>query len=321
MVLLILQFIVGLVAIVKGADWLTDGAAQIARRFGIPSIVVGLTIVAIGSSAPELVVSVVAALQSNADMAVGNVVGSNIFNILAILGITAIVKPIKVDRSNVRNDVPFAVLSSVALVICACDSFFGNNTVVPDSISHTDGWLLLCLFAIFMSYTLTLAKGAGEKEDISDLPPLYKSILWCVVGLACLVVGGEWMVDGASGIASSLGVSDSIIALTIVSAGTSAPELAASVMAARKGDTQMALGNIVGSVVFNVFFVLGVSATIFPLSAAGITSFDIITLLVASVLLWVFCRFGKAYYTLSRAEGAVFVVMIIAYYTYLVMQA
>ena len=129
------------------------------------------------------------------------------------------------------------------------------------------------------------------------------------------------MVDGPSGIASSLGVSDSIIALTIVSAGTSAPELAASVMAARKGDTQMALGNIVGSVVFNVFFVLGVSATIFPLGAAGITSFDIITLLVASVLLWVFCRFGKAYYTLSRAEGAVFVVMIIAYYTYLVMQA
>ena len=325
------QFIVGLVAIIKGADWLTDGAAKIAERMGIPSIVVGMTIVAMGSSAPELVVSIVAAIQGNADMALGNVVGSNIFNILAIMGVTAMVMPLSVDRGNVRNDVPFAVLSSVVIAVTAFDSFFTPGAT--DGISRTDGLLMLAMFAIFMSYTFAIAgHGKEEKADADSKAsdgdshtsfihsPLIKSSILVIVGLAMLILGGDWLVTGASGIASALGVSDAIIALTIVSAGTSAPELASSVMAARKGDTAMALGNVVGSVVFNVFFVLGTASTIRPLGVGGITVFDIVTLLVASCMLWMFCRFGRQKLTLTRTEGFILVLLAVAYYVWLVIQ-
>lgn len=320
-------FIIGLLAIIKGADWLTDGAASVARKLGIPTIVVGLTIVAMGSSAPEFVVSVLSAIEGNADMALGNVVGSNIFNILAIMGITAMVSPIAVERANVRNDVPFLVLSSVVVAVTAFDDAFNGTAAADNSISRTDGILMLCMFCIFMSYTLSIAKRdqpvtaseTTESED-SDATPMWKNILLILIGLACLIVGGDCLVDGASGLAGMMGISQSIIALTIVSAGTSAPELAASVMAAKKGDTAMALGNVVGSVVFNVFFVLGSAATIHSLGIQGITTFDILTLLVASVMLWIFCRFGKTYLTLTRSEGAVLLIMAIGYYTYLVIQ-
>ena len=331
------QFLVGLVLIIKGADWLTDGSAKIAERFGIPSIVVGMTIVAMGSSAPELVVSVVAAIQGNADMALGNVLGSNIFNILGIMGITAMVMPLAVERANVRNDVPFAVLSSVVVAVTAFDSFFTPGE--KDGISRTDGLFMLAMFAIFMSYTFAMVGGNKEKsadakqemaEETKNVDntkfsflksnsPMMNALL-VVVGLAMLIFGGDWLVTGASGIASAMGVSDAIIALTIVSAGTSAPELASSVMAARKGDTAMALGNVVGSVVFNVFFVLGVASTIHPLGVGGITAFDIITLLVASCLLWLFCRFGKRKMTLTRTEGVFLVLVAVAYYVLLVVQ-
>lgn len=320
-------FIIGLLAIIKGADWLTDGAASVARKLGIPTIVVGLTIVAMGSSAPEFVVSVLSAIEGNADMALGNVVGSNIFNILAIMGITAMVSPIAVERANVRNDVPFLVLSSVVVAVTAFDNAFNGTAAADNSISRTDGILMLCMFCIFMSYTLSIAKRdqpvtaseTTESED-SDATPMWKNVLLILIGLACLIVGGDCLVDGASGLAGMMGISQSIIALTIVSAGTSAPELAASVMAAKKGDTAMALGNVVGSVVFNVFFVLGSAATIHSLGIQGITTFDILTLLVASVMLWIFCRFGKTYLTLTRSEGAVLLLTAIGYYTYLVIQ-
>jgi cation:H+ antiporter len=307
---------VGLLAIIKGADWLTDGAASIAERFGIPTLVVGLTIVAIGSSAPEFVVSVLSAIQGNADIALGNIVGSNIFNILGIMGVTALVRPVIVQRSNVLYDVPFAVLSSVAIAA---------TVLLPDScgireLGRGEGILMLCFFAIFICYTLSIASSmkVTQEQKSSKSVALWKSILGVVVGLALLFLGGNWLVDGASGIASAMGISESIIALTIVSIGTSAPEFAASVMAAKKGDTAMALGNVVGSVVFNVFYVLGTAATIQPLSAKGITTIDIIILLASSILLWIFCAFGKKNYTLTRYEGFVFVLLMIAYYVYLI---
>lgn len=325
------QFLIGLAAIVKGADWLTDGAASVARRYGIPSIVVGLTIVAMGSSAPELVVSVVSAIQGNADIALGNVVGSNIFNTLVIMGITAIVRPVAVDRANVRNDVPFSMLASVALFITAFDSFFngsitnaGNTDTMlaQNIISRTDGLMLLCMFTIFMSYTMSIAKSSDTDTDDNDgIQSVPRSVILIVTGLAGLIIGGNWLVSGASGLALMMGVSQSIIALTIVSMGTSAPELAASVMAARKSDTAMALGNVVGSNVFNVFFVLGCAATIHPLGIGGITLFDIATLLVASATLWLLCKFGKTYYTLTRLEGALLVIMAVAYYGIIVYNA
>ena len=321
--LFVLEFAIGLIAIVKGADWLTDGAASIAHHFGIPTIVVGLTIVAVGSSAPEFVVSVVSAIKGNADMALGNVVGSNIFNILGIVGITAMVTPIVIDRRNMMYDVPFIVLSSLFIAITAFDSFFDTTNPVTDSISRSDGLLMLCTFVVFMSYTLSIAQNSKHTKENSEVSsgkkkPLWKNIMWVIIGLVLLVAGGDGLVEGASGIARWLGVSESVIALTIVSAGTSAPELAASVMAAKKGDTAMALGNVVGSVVFNVFFVLGTSAVIFPLGIGGVTTTDIMVLLASSVILWILTAFGQKTLIITRNEGAILVIMAIAYYTYLV---
>jgi cation:H+ antiporter len=322
-IIIVLEFVIGLVAIIKGADWLTDGAASIAHHFGIPTIVVGLTIVAVGSSMPEFVVSVVSAFKGNVDMALGNVVGSNIFNILGIVGITALVMPITIDRRNMKYDVPFVVLSSLFIAITAFDSFFDATNSVTDSISRSDGLLMLCTFAVFMSYTMSIAKNDQDKAtDTSGneykQSPLWKDILLVIIGLVLLVAGGDGLVEGASGIARWIGISESVIALTIVSAGTSAPELAASVMAAKKGDTAMALGNVVGSVVFNVFFVLGTSAVIFPLGIGGVTATDILVLLGASVLLWILTAFGQKQLIITRTEGAIMVIMAIAYYTYLV---
>ena len=322
-IILVLEFVIGLVAIIKGADWLTDGAASIAHHFGIPTIVVGLTIVAVGSSMPEFVVSVVSAFKGNVDMALGNVVGSNIFNILGIVGITALVMPITIDRRNMKYDVPFVVLSSLFIAITAFDSFFDTTNPVVDSISRSDGLLMLCTFAVFMSYTMSIAQ---KDQDKATAPlanehkqsPLWKNILFVLIGLVLLVAGGDGLVEGASGIARWIGISESVIALTIVSAGTSAPELAASVMAAKKGDTAMALGNVVGSVVFNVFFVLGTSAVIFPLGIGGVTATDILVLLGASVLLWILTAFGQKQLIITRTEGAILVIVAIAYYTYLV---
>lgn len=321
--LLVLEFAIGLIAIVKGADWLTDGAASIAHHFGIPTIVVGLTIVAVGSSMPEFVVSVVSAFKGNVDMALGNVVGSNIFNILGIVGITALVMPITIDRRNMKYDVPFVVLSSLFIAITAFDSFFDTTNPVKDSISRSDGLLMLCTFIVFMSYTLSIAQNSKHTKENSEVSsgkkkPLWKNIMWVIIGLVLLVAGGDGLVEGASGIARWLGVSESVIALTIVSAGTSAPELAASVMAAKKGDTAMALGNVVGSVVFNVFFVLGTSAVIFPLGLGGVTTTDIMVLLASSVILWILTAFGQKTLIITRNEGAILVIMAIAYYTYLV---
>lgn len=322
-IILVLEFVIGLVAIIKGADWLTDGAASIAHHFGIPTIVVGLTIVAVGSSMPEFVVSVVSAFKGNVDMALGNVVGSNIFNILGIVGITALVMPITIDRRNMKYDVPFVVLSSLFIAITAFDSFFDTTNPVVDSISRSDGLLMLCTFAVFMSYTMSIAQ--KDQDKATDTPanerkqsPLWKNILFVLIGLVLLVAGGDGLVEGASGIARWIGISESVIALTIVSAGTSAPELAASVMAAKKGDTAMALGNVVGSVVFNVFFVLGTSAAIFPLGIGGVTATDILVLLGASVLLWILTAFGQKQLIITRTEGAILVIVAIAYYTYLV---
>lgn len=335
------QFLLGLIFIVKGADLMTDGASAIAKRFGISTLVIGMTIVAIGSSAPEFVVSALAAIKGNTDMAIGNVVGSNIFNILAIMGATSLMAPVAASKGNIRHDVPFAALSSLVVFFAAFDAFFTPGA--ENEISRSEGLMMLCMFAIFLAYTMSIAKkGApsdspkgGEVEDVgnsmirefddseiqtSGTPekqmPLRRSIMYVIIGLAMLISGGDFLVDGASGIASFMGVSQSIIALTIVSMGTSAPELAASMMAAKKGDTAMALGNVVGSVVFNVFFVLGTAATICPLALGNISFFDIATLVGSSALLWFFC---KSHSALVKWEGVVMLLVQVAYYVILVL--
>lgn len=332
--LFILQFIVGLVLILKGADFLTDGASSIARRFNISSLVIGLTIVAFGTSAPELVVSVISALEGHTEMAIGNVVGSNIFNTLAIMGITAMVFPVACSKNNIRYDVPLCLVASIALFAMANDNLLSRKVSSESAISRSDGITLLCFFLIFISYSFAIAK-SGKKSDgiaiseqkknkdtaVKKEMSMGKAILLFLVGLAGLIFGGDWMVDGASGIATLLGVSQSIIALTIVAAGTSFPELITSVVAARKGDTDMAMGNVVGSNIFNIFFVLGVSSTVAPLKLGNIQMFDFATLLAGAVFLWIFCKFGKRYHYITRFEGAILTLCAIAYYIYKVLNA
>ena len=316
--LLIGKFVVGLLLIMKGADWLTDGASSIARKFNISTLVIGLTIVAFGTSAPELVVSSMASISGETDIAIGNVVGSNIFNVLAIMGITALIAPVPVKGNNIKYEVPLAILASVAVFVMASDALFNGGGA--NIITRGEGIILLCFFLIFLAYTFAIARNGVDAEGQSEVKqmPMWKSVLLFLVGLGCLVFGGDTMVDGASGIAEFLGVSQSIIALTIVSAGTSFPELVTSIVAARKGDTDMAMGNVVGSNIFNIFLILGTAATISPLSGGSITMVDYGLLLFSIVALWLACKFGKTYHKITRTEGAMLVLCCIAYYSYLV---
>lgn len=312
----------GLLLVLLGANGLTDGAASVAKRFNIPSIVIGLTIVAFGTSTPELTVSVSSALKGNADIAIGNVVGSNIFNALMIVGCTAMFAPIVVNRNTLLKEIPLCILSSVAVLICASDVILDG--AVENVFSTADGLLLLCFFAIFLGYTFAIAKNNPQEkeEETGDIKvlPIWKSVLYIIGGLAGLVWGGTLFVDGASGIARSLGVSESVIGLTLVAGGTSLPELATSVVAALKKNPEIAIGNVVGSNIFNVFFVLGCSASITPLHLVGITYFDLWVLVGSSVLLWFFGMFF-AKRTITRVEGAVLILCYVAYTAFLISQA
>lgn len=310
----ILFLIGGLLLILLGANGLTDGAASVARRFNIPSIVIGLTIVAFGTSAPELTVSVSSALKGSADIAIGNVVGSNIFNTLVIVGCTALFAPIVISGNTLRKEIPLCILSSIVLLICANDVFLDHGS--ENIISTTDGLLLICFFIIFLGYTFAIAfksKAEGEEigEEVKQLP-MWRSTLYIIGGLGALIAGGSFFVDGASGIARSLGVSESIIGLTLVAGGTSLPELATSIVAALKKNPEIAIGNVIGSNLFNIFFVLGCSATITPLRLTGITNFDLLTLVGASILLWLFGLFF-AKRTITRIEGSIMILCYIAY--------
>lgn len=320
MVLNIVMLVGGLVLILLGASFLTDGASSVAKRWGVSELVIGLTIVAFGTSAPELAISVLSAIDGNAGLAVGNVVGSNIFNILVIVGISALILPLKIGRGIMLNEVPLVVLSCVALLVCA------NGPLLDGSgesvLSRSDGLLLLLFFAIFMRYTFSIAKDAGSDtgaEPVKQLP-MWRSAIYILGGLAALIWGGDVFVDGASALARGMGVSDAMIGLTIVAAGTSIPDLAASAMAAVKRRPDMAVGNVIGSCLFNTFLILGASATIRPLPMGTIGNFDLLSLLGASLLFWLFGWIIRQR-TITRAEGAVMVLCYIAYTTAVIVRA
>ena len=319
MILNIVLLVVGLVLILKGADFLTDGASALARRFHISPLVIGLTIVAFGTSAPELTVSVVSAFHGSAGMAIGNVVGSNLFNTLMIVGVTSLVAPIVVTKGTLSKEIPLCILSCVVLLVCANDILLASGPV--NTLGRADGLLLLCFFAIFLSYTFAIARSSeGEEEEkpVASLS-LVRCLIFIVGGLAALVLGGQWFVDASTCIARSLGVSDAVIGLTLVAMGTSLPELATSVVAALKKNPEMAVGNVIGSNLFNAFFVLGTSATLSPLPMGGIGNFDLCYLLGACVLLFL----AGAYYrerTITRLEGGVLVVAYLVYTGYLIYQ-
>ena len=307
--------IVTLVGIVFGADLLLNGSVAIAKRFHVSDFVIGAAIVGIGTSVPELVVSFFGALKGNADVAIGNVVGSNIFNVLGILGITAICFPIAIDKKNMTFEIPFCIGISILLTLLALNFFDGT----PAVISRVDGIILLLLFAGYMWYSFTRDKKTGLTEASEEMPtekptPLWLAIVKVVVGLGVLIVSCDMFVDDAVSIAKSWGVSDAIISLTLIACGTSLPELAASVVAAFKKNTQLALGNIVGSNIFNILLILGLSSQVMPLTSAGITVVDYAVMIGAAIVPLLF-GFNKK---IGRVGGALMVIAFAVYTWYLI---
>lgn len=315
MLLNILFLFTGFVILIYGADKLVDGGSALASRLNVPNIVIGLTVVAFGTSAPELVVNIISSAKGESALALGNVLGSNIFNILAILGVTAAIYPIAVKKATTWVEVPMTLFAAALIFITFCN----DHWPVPDSyvISRTEGIVFLCFFLIFVTYTLVLArKGQGE-EVIVKAHTLPKSILLIVIGLTGLIAGGQLLVKGAVSIAESLGISQRIIAITIISIGTSLPELATSLVAARKKNVDMAIGNVVGSNLFNTFLILGTSAVIqpIPMSAENLT--DILTNLLATLLLFLFIFTGKGR-QIEKWEGIVFLLLYLIYLFFLI---
>lgn len=357
----IVLLVLGVIIVLKGADWLTDGAVNIATRFGVSQMVIGLTIVAMGTSMPEFCVSMVSALKGTPDLAVGNVVGSNTLNTLLIVGCSALVAPIMVKRSSVKRDIPFAVVASLFMLLFCLDGAIGR----------VDAAVLFAGFCLFMFVTLKYAKTTEEhaaavatsgaamataaaastsvsETSTSQTSPseasssetsapeasssetsapeasqasgtsMLKAVVMLVVGLLCLIAGSNMFVDNASFVASSLGVSDAVIGLTIVAGGTSLPELATSMVSAKKGNSDIAIGNVIGSNVFNILMIIGITGLVKPMHIAGITTLDLIMMLASMLLMWFFCR---TTYKVKRWEGAVLTIVYLAYLTWLIMNA
>ena len=315
MLLQFLFIVIGVALVLWGADRLTEGASSLARRMNVPEIVIGLTIVAAGTSAPELFVSLVSALKGTPDLAVGNVVGSNIFNTLLIVGVSAMVAPMVISKSTVKKDIPFAVMASVLLLVLCMDSW-QSLSISGNHISRIDGIVLLAAFSIFMVYTFRVAKNGTAveaSEEQKNVNP-WLSVFYVVLGLGCLIFGSNLFVDAASNVATTLGVSESVIGLTIVAGGTSLPELATSVVAARKGQSAIAIGNVIGSNVFNILLILGATAVISPMQIGGITLIDLGLTLLSVVIVWFF-SFTK--YTVARWEGGVLTAIFLIYLSWL----
>ena len=313
-----LILIVTLAGIVFGADWLVAGAVSIARRFRVSDFVIGAAIVGIGTSMPELVVSFFGAIKGNADVAIGNVVGSNIFNVLGILGVTALFFPIVIDRQNMTFEIPLCIAVSVIVTLLAFNFFDGT----PAVLGRLDGWVLILLFAGFMWYSFVRDKkeqGVGQEsnEEIEqeDRTPLWWAIAKVIGGLAVLIVSCDLFVENAVAVARSFGVNDAFISLTLIACGTSLPELAASVVAAFKKNTQLALGNIVGSNIFNILLILGLSSQVMPLTSVGITWVDYMVMIVAATVPLLFGFKGK----IDRVGGLLMVASFVLYTWYLLM--
>lgn len=309
--------IIGFILLIGGADYLVKGASSIAKRFNISDLVIGLTIVAFGTSSPELAVNIMASTSGSTDMAIGNVVGSNIFNLLAILGLTAMIKPMHLKTSLLKIEIPYAILAAVALIFVSGDMIFDN---VNGIISKSDGYILLLFFSIFIYYIfLSANRGQINEEETgtgkTKIYPLWLSVAYTLGGLAVLVFAGDMIVKNATEIALTLGMSESVIGLTIVAAGTSLPELATSIMAAYKGKGDIAIGNVIGSNIFNIFFILGISAVIKPLPYSAVNLPDAFIAAAATALVLFFGYKGKGI-KIDRTEGSILFVLYIAYIIY-----
>lgn len=322
--LYILAFAGGLVAIIFAANWLVDGASALARKLGISDIVIGLTIVAFGTSAPELTVNIFSAIKGNTDIAIGNILGSNIINIFLILGISAIIFPLKVQSNTKWKEIPFSLLAALVLAILV-NSGLINGVFGAEGLSRSGGLILLAFFAVFMVYTFSIARNNKPEVSVNEtvvqglskekMIPVWKSLLLVFIGLAGLFLGGKFMVEGAVHLAEMIGLSQKVIGVTIVAIGTSLPELATSVVAALKKKADIAIGNVVGSNIFNVFFILGTTAVIRPLPFAPGMNFDVFVMMLASFILFL-STVVVGTNKITRSEGIVFVILYISYLIY-----
>ena len=321
MTIQILILIAGLVLILFGANWLVDGASSIAKRMGLSEFIIGLTIVGIGTSAPEMVVSFLSAIQGKAEMAIGNVVGSNIFNSMTILGITALILPLTITQSNIRKDAPLNIIVTAILILLGMNfTIFGLG---KDQLSRVDGAILIGIFVWYLWSSFKSDKNGaadeaetGEDEGIKEYP-IFKSVVFVILGLAGLVAGGKLFVNSATELAKLFGVSDKFIAITVMAAGTSMPELATCVVAALKGRGQLALGNVLGSNISNILLILGGSALICPLSFSGMTYVDLGLVVLCSIFILASAFLFKKK-ELDRFEGAILLLMQVGYMWYLI---
>lgn len=317
LVLDIALIIVGLVLILFGSDWLVEGASGIARKYGISEFIIGMTIVGIGTSMPELVSSLIAAVGGHGDMALGNVTGSNICNILLILGVTALISPIGFTKSNIRKDIPFAAVLSLFLIVMLYNGF--GLFEGAWGISRVDALFLLLIFVVFMIDSFRSSKsGVEEAPDNGKPMPMGKALLLIVAGLAGLIFGGRMFVDNTVSIAEYFHVSEAFISITLMAVGTSLPELATCVVAAMKGKNQLALGNVIGSNVFNISLIIGTSAVISPFEIQTISAVDMAMAFLSVVMLWM-AAFTFKRYRLDRIEGVVFLLAYVGYIAYLAM--
>jgi cation:H+ antiporter len=312
--------IIGFVLLIKGADYFVEGSSKIAAALKISPLLIGLTIVAMGTSAPEATVSIVAALDGSAGVAVGNVVGSNIFNITFVVGLAAVIFPLTVGSETIRKEIPFTLLASVALLILISD--ISLQQMDGNYLTRSDGFILLLFFAIFLYYIFEVArkdrKDTQYTENTTNEKPKWgKNTLLTVGGLAAIIFGGELVVNNATEIAISFGMSETLVGLTIVAIGTSLPELITSVTAAIKKENEIALGNIIGSNIFNIFFVLGLASSISPFAIEGTIVIDILLLIVITLVLLVFSRTN---YKVGKMEGGLLAVIYIVYMVYIIIR-
>jgi len=312
-------FIIGFVLLIKGADLLVDGASSMARQFHVSDLVVGLTVVAFGTSTPELSVNIIASLRGTTDIAIGNILGSNICNVLLILGVSSIIYPLSVTKGTVWKEIPLSLLAALLLGILANDHLIDKRD--PSALTRIDGLVFLSFFIIFLYYSFSIAKRIEGMEDHVPVKTygLAKSLLLVILGLVGLTLGGKWIVDGAVHLASGFGMSQSLVGLTIVAVGTSLPELATSAMAAYKKNVEIAVGNVVGSNIFNIFFILGISSVIKPLPFQTKNDVDIGVVILASIFLF-FAMFTGKKRSLDRWEGIIFLALYAGYILFLLIQ-
>lgn len=315
MVIDILLLLCGAALILWGADKLTDGAASLARRLKVSDTVIGLTVVAMGSSLPEFSVSLFSSIQGSGGMSAGNIVGSNLFNILFIVGAVAFITPLQATKATVWKDIPLTILASLVLLLLSKDVLLGSTS--EDVLTRADGGVMMMFFLIFLSYTFSIAKHKAPEDSSVKEMSLPKTLLWLLVGFVCLIGGGEMLVESGTSIARQLGVSETIIGLTILAGGTSLPEFVASLIAARKGMSGMAIGNVVGSCVFNIFFVLGVCSLVRPMEVSDISLVQLSALVASGLLVWLFTATKTS---INRIEGIVMCLCYIAFITYLVLE-